>query len=63
MFTKAYLEPSRTSMMELFFYLGKPYSKNVPNLIELLLGSIFYTTNPFMKKLTTVKTLEKKVFC
>ena len=32
------------------------------NSIELPIGSIFYTTQPFMKKLTTVKTLGEKNF-
>ena len=40
-----------------FFSLVKPYFKNVLNLIELPLGSSFSTTHPFVKKLTTVKTL------
>ena len=62
MFTEAYLEPSRTSMMEHFFTLVKPYFKSVLNSIKLPLGSIFYTTHPFVKKLTTVKTLGEKVF-
>ena len=53
MFTEAYLEPSWKSMMELFFTLVKPCYKNVLNSIKLPLGSIFYTTHPFMKKLTT----------
>ena len=46
-----------------FFTSVKPYFENVRNLIDLQLGSIFYTTHPFMKKLTTVKTLGEKVFC
>ena len=33
------------------------------NLVVLPLGFIFYTTHSFAKKLTTVKTLEEKVFC
>ena len=37
----------------------KPYFKNVLSLIELPLGSIYYATHPFMKKLTTVKTGRK----
>ena len=41
MFTEAYLEPSRTSTMELFSFRLKPYFKNALNWIELLLGSIF----------------------
>ena len=41
MFTEAYLEPSRTSTMELFSFRLKPYFKNALNWIKLLLGSIF----------------------
>ena len=41
MFTEAYLEPSRTSTMELFPLRFKPYFKSALNWIELLLGSIF----------------------
>ena len=63
MFTEAYLEPSRTSTMKLFFTSVKPYFKYVLNSIEFPLGSIFYTTHPFVKKLTTVKTSGEKVFC
>ena len=63
MFTKTYLEPSRRSTMQLFFTSVKPYFINVLNSIELPLGSIFYTTHPFVKKLTTVKTSGEKVFC
>ena len=63
MFTEAYLEPSQTSTMKLFFTFIKPYFKNILNSIELPLGSIFYTTHPFVKKLTTVKTLGEKFFC
>ena len=33
-----------------FFTLVKPYFKNVHNSIKLPLGSIFYTTHPFVKK-------------
>ena len=36
-----------------FFTSVKPYFKNVLNLIELSSGSIFYTTYPLVKKLTT----------
>ena len=43
-----------------FFTSFKPYFQNVLNSIELPLGSIFYTTHPFAKKLTTEKTSEKK---
>ena len=40
-----------------FFTSIKPYFKTyILNSIQLLLGSIFYTTHPFMKKLTTLKT-------
>ena len=63
MFTEAYLKPIRTSTMEPFFTSVKPYFKNVLNSIEFPLGSIFYTTHPFVKKLTTVKTSAEKVFC
>ena len=48
-----------------FFTLVKPYFKNVLNSIELPLGSIFYAPNPFVKKLSTLKTsreTEKKSF-
>ena len=44
-----------------FFISVKPYFKNVLNSIELPVGSIFYTTHPFMKKLTTLKPLGEKV--
>ena len=44
-----------------FFPSVKPYFKNVLNSIELPLGSIFYTTHPFVKKLTTLKTSGGKV--
>ena len=63
MFTEVYLEPSQRSMMELFFTLVKPYFKNALNSIELPLGSIFYTTHPFVKKILTVKTSGEKVVC
>ena len=46
-----------------FFTSVKPYFKNVLNLIKLPLGSIFYTTHPFVKKPTTLKTSGEKVFC
>ena len=46
MFTEAYLEPTGTPTMELFFTLVKPYFKNVLNSIKLSLGSIFYTIHP-----------------
>ena len=39
----------------------KPDFKNVLDSIELLLGSIFYTAHPFVKKLTTLKTSGEKV--
>ena len=48
-----------------FFTSVKPYFKNVLNSIELPLGSIFYAPNPFVKKLSTLKTsreTEKKSF-
>ena len=62
MLTEAYLEPSRTSTMELFFTSFKPYFKNVLNSIKLPLSCIFYTAHPFVKKLITLKTLGEKVF-
>ena len=62
MFTEAYLEPSRTSTIKLFFTSVKPYFENVLNSIELPLGSIFYKVHPFVKKLTTMKTLGEKYF-
>ena len=46
-----------------FFTSVKPYFKGVLNSIELPLGSIFCTTHPFVKKLSTVKTSGEKVFC
>ena len=60
--TEAYLEPSGTSTMELFFTFFT-YFKSVLNLIELPLSSIFYTTHAFVKKCTTLKTSGEKVFC
>ena len=47
----AYLEPNRTSTMELFCTSAEPYFKNVLNLIELPYGYIFYTTHIFGKNL------------
>ena len=52
MFTEAYLEPSQTSTMKHFFTSVKGYFENVLNSIELPLGSMVYTTNTFVKKLT-----------
>ena len=46
-----------------FFTLVNPHFKNILNLIELALGSIFYATHPFVKKLTTLKTSREKVLC
>ena len=61
MLTEAYLEPSRTSAVEL---LSLPINHIIKlNLIELPLGSIFYITHPFVKKLLTVNTLGEKFFC
>ena len=57
MFTEAYLEPSRTYTMEHFLLW-----LNILNSIKLPLGSTFYTTHPFMKKLTTEETSREKVF-
>ena len=61
MFTEAYLQPSQNIFNQAFFTSVKPYFKNVLNLIELPLGSIFYTTHPFVKKLPTLKISEGKV--
>ena len=58
MFTEAYLEPSRTSMMELF---SLPLNQNVLNSIKLLLGCIFYITHFFAKKLTTENFWRKSI--
>ena len=55
MFTEAYLKPSWTSTMELFLLWLSHILKTY--LIKLPLGSIFYTTHPFVKKLTTMKSL------
>ena len=63
MFTEAYLEPSQRSTIELFLLQLSGILKNVLNSIKLHLGSIFYKTHPFVKKLTTVKTSREKVFC
>ena len=46
-----------------FFTSVKPYFKNVLNSIKFPLGPIFYTTHPFVKKPTTLKTSGEKVFC
>ena len=46
-----------------FFNSIKSYFKNILNLTELPLGSVFYTTHSFAKKLTIVKTLGEKFFC
>ena len=57
MLTEAYLNMCDAA----FFTLVMLYSKNILYSIELPLNSIFYTTHPFMKKLTTLKTSRKKV--
>ena len=46
-----------------FFASVKLYSKNVLNLIKFPLGSIFYSTHPFVKKPTTLETSTEKIFC
>ena len=46
-----------------FFTSVKLYFENVLTSIKLPLGSSFCKTLPFAKKLTTVKTSGKKVFC
>ena len=45
-----------------FFTSVKPYFKNVLNLIDLPLGSIFCSTHPFVKNLIIVETSGAKVF-
>ena len=61
MFTEAYLEPSRTSTMELVLLrLSHILKTYLIRSIELPLGSIFYATHPFVKKLTTVKISGEK---
>ena len=50
-------------------YLKKKLKKNFMDGVQLPQGyshfeeAVFYTTNSFAKKLTTVKNLEEKVFC
>ena len=51
MFTDAYLEPSRTSVKELFFLRLSHIFTNVFNSIKLPLGSICYKTHPFVNLL------------
>ena len=46
-----------------FFTLFKPYFRNILNSIELPSGFIFYTTNPLVKKVSTLKALGEKVYC
>ena len=62
MLTEAYLEPSRTSMMELFSLRLSHVLKIVLNSIKLPLGSIFYATHPFVKKPMTQK-MPGEIFC
>ena len=47
------VKPKLNIYDEAFFTLVRPYFKSKLNLIELSLGSIFYTTHPFAKKLIT----------
>ena len=56
MLTEAYLEPTQTSTMELF-------SLWLSHILKMYLSSFFYTTHPFVKKLTTLKMSGVKVFC
>ena len=63
MFTEVHLEPKRTSTMLLFLNSVMSYFKNVLNSIKLPLGSIFYTTQPFVKKLSNEKSSGEKVLC
>ena len=60
MLTKAYLEPSRTSMMEFFSTLANSYFKKVLNLIELSLGSIFLHNSPFREKTYNSENFRRK---
>ena len=60
MFTKGYLK--QRSYNGAFFTLVKLYFKNILNSIKFPLGSVFCTTNNFVKKFTTVKTLHEKYF-
>ena len=46
-----------------YFTLVKRNFKNVLNPIELPLSSVFCKTQPFVKKLATMKTLVEKVSC
>ena len=55
MFTEAYLVHQVHIYVGTFFTSVKPYFKNVLNSIHLPLGSISYTTHPFLKKIATVK--------
>ena len=61
MLTEAYLEPSRTSTMELsslwLCHILKMCVSKLP------LGSIVYTTHHFVKKPTTLKTSGEKISC
>ena len=61
MLTEAYLEPSRTSAMELFSLWLSHILKTCVS--KLPLGSIVYTTHPFVKKPTTLKTSAEKISC
>ena len=45
-----------------FFTSVKPYFKNIVNSIKLPLGSIFYTTLSFVKKLTTENFRSKSLY-
>ena len=58
--SETYLEPSLLSMME-FFSLQLCHILKTLNSIELPLSSIFYTTHPFMKNLTTLLLKESFV--
>ena len=40
-----------------FFTLVKPYFRNVLNSFELPSGFIFYTTNPLVKKISTLRKI------
>ena len=63
MFTEAYLEPSQTSATELLSLRSNHILKTHSIQLNCLLASIFYTTQHFLQKLTTVKISGEKVFC
>ena len=61
MFTEAYLEPSQTSMMELFL-LWLSHILKMYLIQSNCLQDPFFTNHPFLEKLPTVKSLGEKSF-